>query len=89
MKSTENEYLFNLRNVKLVLGNGFDLHCGLKTRYKDFFEFDNTKDELKNWYEKIDFNSLPSYFRSEISNCEQCGPKTLPNGTSVWMLFLF
>ena len=21
----------------LILGNGFDLHCGLKTSYKDFF----------------------------------------------------
>lgn len=21
----------------LILGNGFDLHCGLKSSYKDFF----------------------------------------------------
>ncbi|UVF89627.1 bacteriophage abortive infection AbiH family protein (plasmid) [Bacillus velezensis] len=21
----------------LIIGNGFDLQCGLKTRYKDFF----------------------------------------------------
>ena len=31
----------------IVLGNGFDLHCGLKSSYKDFFILcDNTKDIL-------------------------------------------
>ena len=23
----------------LILGNGFDLHCGLKSSYKDFFRY--------------------------------------------------
>ncbi|MBQ7994734.1 MAG: helix-turn-helix domain-containing protein [Bacilli bacterium] len=32
------EYIHNLKNVKLVIGNGFDLHCGLKTSYKDYFK---------------------------------------------------
>ena len=38
-------------NTVLVLGNGFDLHCGLKSRFKDFFE-----DELKNKPCKIKSN---------------------------------
>ena len=24
----------------LILGNGFDLHCGLESSYKDFFEIE-------------------------------------------------
>lgn len=27
----------NLRNVKLIIGNGFDLKCKLKTKYSDYF----------------------------------------------------
>jgi hypothetical protein len=33
-----NEGLEPSRPVLLVLGNGFDLACGLKTRYGDFFK---------------------------------------------------
>ena len=33
------------RKCKLVLGNGFDLYCGLNTRYQDFFN--NQKDKLE------------------------------------------
>lgn len=29
-----NDLLFE--NVKFVIGNGFDLYCGLNTRYGDF-----------------------------------------------------
>lgn len=28
-----------LTNVKIIIGNGFDLHCGLRTSYKDYFAF--------------------------------------------------
>lgn len=50
-----------LSNVKLVLGNGFDLFCGIKSSYKDFFE---TKKEDFNIYQKhietkrIDYNNF-------------------------------
>jgi hypothetical protein len=27
-----------LSKIKVVLGNGFDLHCGLPTKYSDFFK---------------------------------------------------
>lgn len=33
----KNEYIKSLENVKLVIGNGFDLHCGLHTKYSDFY----------------------------------------------------
>lgn len=37
-----------LENVKLVIGNGFDLSCGIKTKYSDFFLFDENKNEILN-----------------------------------------
>lgn len=36
MKS-KNNYLQSLQNVKLIIGNGFDLHCGLETKYSSYF----------------------------------------------------
>ena len=33
-------FIQSLPNVKLVLGNGFDLYCGLKTKYEHFFKND-------------------------------------------------
>ena len=35
---SKKEVINNLKNVKLILGNGFDLHCGLKSKYSDYFE---------------------------------------------------
>ena len=31
------EFVKTLKNVKVVLGNGFDLHCGLHTSYSDYY----------------------------------------------------
>lgn len=40
---TKEEMIKNLKNVKLVIGNGYDLHCGLKSSYGDFFMHDTDK----------------------------------------------
>ena len=45
MKSKE-DYIKGLSKVKLIIGNGFDLHCHMKTSYKDFFLHDEKKNEL-------------------------------------------
>lgn len=37
------DFIKSLPKVKIVIGNGFDLYCGLKTKYKDYF--DNNKDK--------------------------------------------
>lgn len=34
----KSEFIKSLQKVKIVIGNGFDLYCGLKTKYSDFFE---------------------------------------------------
>ena len=44
MKS-KREIINELKNVKLVIGNGFDLYCGLKTSYSDYFNNDSSKNE--------------------------------------------
>lgn len=41
--SEKSQIIHELKNVKLVLGNGFDLHCHLKTRYSDYFNYRNWK----------------------------------------------
>lgn len=51
---TKNEMIHNLKNVKLVLGNGFDLHCHLKTTYSDFFHYYEEKNKyFLKWIEEF------------------------------------
>lgn len=50
------ELIQKLDNVKLVIGNGFDLYCALKTKYSDYFLHNASKNKiLKQWI--IDFAS--------------------------------
>lgn len=40
----------NLKNVKVVIGNDFDLHCGLKSKYSDYFNYYKEKyGYIKQW----------------------------------------
>lgn len=32
--------MININSDNLVIGNGFDLYCGLKTKYEDFFKYE-------------------------------------------------
>jgi len=70
------EYIHSLSNVKLVIGNGFDLHCFLHTSYKDFFDFNYKKYNLihdaYSYYEETDD------FKME---------KQLFDSVSVWDIF--
>lgn len=53
MKS-KREIINELKNVKLVIGNGFDLYCGLKTSYSDYFNNDSSKNKvLEDWYNQF------------------------------------
>lgn len=55
MKVTKEELVRELKNVRIVFGNGADLYCGLKTSYSDFFE------NQKHLYSYID-NSFRSFY---------------------------
>jgi len=50
------EFIKSLSKVKLIIGNGFDLHCGLHTKYSDYFLKNSAKyrliSELLEKYEK-------------------------------------
>ena len=49
--------IHNLTDLKLVLGNGFDLHCHIKTKYSDYFNTNKLKYEyILNWSKKFDYN---------------------------------
>ena len=55
------EYIQNLKKVKLVIGNGFDLQCGLKTKYRDFFLNNGSKNSyFKTWIN--DFKDQVRYY---------------------------
>ncbi|MHC5250456.1 AbiH family protein [Enterococcus sp. LJL90] len=47
----------------LIIGNGFDLQCGLKSRYKDFFESNLYKD-IDLFFDSINY----SYSKMQTSN---------------------
>ncbi len=51
---TREEQVKRLKNVKLVIGNGFDLHCNLNTSYKDYFNYNKKKNNKI--YETINKN---------------------------------
>ena len=75
---TKQEYIQELKNVKLVIGNGFDLHCGLKTKYSDFFLNDSAKNDcLKYWINE--FKNQAKYYLSF----------SLWNHKSFWREFIY
>lgn len=39
----KSEFIKSLQKAKIVVGNGFDLYCGLKTKYKDYFDHNKDK----------------------------------------------
>lgn len=58
----------NLKYVKLVIGNGFDLYCHLKTSYADFFRYDQGKlDYFEKWINLFKAKAR-DYINLEVSN---------------------
>lgn len=65
-------YIKSLKNKKIIIGNGFDLQCGLKSKYSDFFERNEKSNELlhneiKIIKNKIE-NTLLNLTKNEILN---------------------
>ena len=78
------------KKCKLVLGNGFDLYCGLNTRYKDFFN--SQKDKLNlidQWCKNIE-NGVFNFIKSEIDNNLFVLQNSLADDVCFWdLLFYF
>ena len=51
----KNTFINNLSKVKIIIGNGFDLHCLLRTSYNDYFSFNHKRyDQLRKWCEEFE-----------------------------------
>jgi len=61
-------FIQSLPDVKLVLGNGFDLYCGLKTKYEHFFKGNkNNYDFFIDWIKKFEL-TVGEYIKFNVSN---------------------
>lgn len=93
MKRKKTEVLRSLPRTKLILGNGFDLYCGLKTSYKDYFS--SLEDENKRFHKFVsDFDSgQETFFRTAGRNSNTIydfwkkGPDL--KNYSFWNFFFF
>lgn len=80
----------DLKNVKLVIGNGYDLHCGLKSSYADFFMRDADKNNyfnkwLDEFKEKISLNA----FTTEQSKEDVWVEFKSIDELNIWDLFFY
>lgn len=80
----------DLKNVKLVIGNGYDLHCGLKSSYADFFMRDADKNNyfnkwLDEFKEKISLNA----FTTEQSKEDVWVEFKKIDELNIWDLFFY
>lgn len=72
MSNTKESLVQNLKNVKLIIGNGFDLYCGLKTSYSDYFNHDEKKNEIiqnliNEFFRRLVFQGFPLTFSKKSS----------------------
>ena len=83
-------FIQSLPNVKLVLGNGFDLYCGLKTKYEHFFKIDKKKyDYFMNWI-KLFESKAAHYIDLNVSNhCDFWEPLQGFEKVSVWYIIFY
>lgn len=66
-KIEKKEFVEKMEKVKIIVGNGFDLHCGLMSSYNNYFNYYKKKyDRIKDWINKstdnIPKNSIESDF---------------------------
>lgn len=87
---TKEEMIKDLKNVKLVIGNGYDLHCGLESSYADFFMRDADKNNyfnkwLDEFKEKISLNA----FTTEQSKEDVWVEFKKIDELNIWDLFFY
>lgn len=63
------EIINQMHGVKLIIGNGYDLFCELKTKYSDFFNFRNFKSVIDKWKDTFGNHAFDyANMNFEISN---------------------
>lgn len=77
-----------LTNVKLILGNGADLYCKLKTSYKDFFE---SNVELNKIFDYAITQKVPLNLIKTTSNYIDLNPflGLKDKNVSIWYLYFY
>ena len=84
-----NDYIpsFEQKGIKLVLGNGFDLFCGLDTKYIHFFRSEKYKyEEINKWSKS--FKDISTYIGGKSINWKDFGPMYSINlDFNVWDIY--
>ena len=67
----KDRFIRNLHNIKVIIGNGFDLHCGLKSSYGDYFGYYKAKyDYINKWIKSFAGNLVnKSFFNPTLIDC--------------------
>lgn len=80
----------DLKNVKLVIGNGYDLHCGLKSSYADFFMRDADKNNYFNkWLDEFEGKISLNDFDAEQSKEDVWVEFKSIDKLNIWDLFFY
>lgn len=67
MVKTKQTFMSQLPKVKVVLGNGFDLHCGLMSSYGNYFEYFKDKyKHIREWIDEFGLKFIDSGFKSLV-----------------------
>ena len=84
-----NDYIPSLESdgIKVVLGNGFDLFCGLETKYINFFKSEKSKyEEISKWSQS--FKDINVYIGGRSVNWKNFGPQYSVNiDFNLWDIY--
>lgn len=78
---------FEPNGIKVVLGNGFDLFCGLDTKYIHFFKSEKDKyEEISKWSKS--FKDINVYISGQSANWKDFGPQYSVNiDFNLWDIY--
>jgi len=68
----------------LILGNGFDLHCGLKTRFSDFIDFELKKEAIYAFFLKLSDNLVTHKYNADAIRTPSCVLSNTKLSLSFW-----
>ena len=87
---TKEEFIRGLSKVKLIIGNGFDLYCHMKTSYKDYFTSNDEKNKyFKSWIEKYN-EGLDIYLNHNMGSAIDFFPEFLNfDKCCIWDFFFY
>lgn len=84
------EIIDNLKKVKLVIGNGYDLHCGLQSSYRDFFMRDEAKNKyFINWINEFKNKAITYVDFTKSNHNDFWVDFEHLNKTNIWDFFFY